>query len=67
MIGFYENSHLSLSNGTYKFYDISSNCAIKLLMDENGLALSDIVFERTTQNGEMRNYVTKHQLDYVHL
>ena len=65
MIGFYTDLQLSLSNGTYKFYDISANDAVQLLVNENGLALSDIVCE--CKDKDIKMYIQKHQLNYMRI
>jgi hypothetical protein len=67
MIGLYLHSHLSLANGTYKIYDISTNDAIELLMRENGWSLSDLVVDNHEHHPEINMYIEKHKLSVVTL
>jgi hypothetical protein len=67
MIGLYLRSQISLTNGTYKIYDISTNDAINLLIRENGWDLSDFTLEDYEHNTEIKMYIEKHKLNVITL
>lgn len=67
MIGLYLHSHLSLTNGIYKIYDISTNDAFELLRRENGWSRSELTVENYEHNTEIKMFIEKHKLDVVTL